>query len=509
MRPTLTRRQVLRASGGAVLGVTGAIALAACGETQVVTVEKIVEKEVPVETIVTKEVPVEKVVTREVIKEVMAERGTIKIELHHDHTSGPRGSAMSWALERFSQINPNILIRFVAQPEDFLDSFAIKQAAGTTGELALLSGYFMTAWVKSGAFTQINESLNKNPKWDPSAIFHTPDEFGLVYWNRVPSPHLEPVSGPLWGLPYQGNVNAYSYNFDIIDSAGIDFPSEGSWGLETEYLDALKKATDPETDQWGMRMTGAHHQFAQWWPLALADRDDLMPYMNEDATHYECLDDGGDRGLQLCVDMIQKHKVSFAPEAAKEISGEFSSPFVAGKVLVDMQGGATGYNVPRIKDRFKWGMGPTPEGPHGPVPTIFGGQAHTATNTAQKTGTVDESVEVLLFFAGEEVQTRIAIDRGSFPMYKAVLDSPEFAAAPPENHVYWKRVTNRTNHRHGQSSHPGRVEIIRAAGWDAMINGEESLDEGIPKLIAAKDRVLQNELERYNEIKAWAEALPT
>ena len=42
-----------------------------------------------------------------------------------------------------------------------------------------------------------------------------------------------------------------------------------------------------------------------------------------------------------------------------------------------------------------------------------------------------------------------------------------------------------------------------------MINGEESLDEGIPKLIAAKDRVLQNELERYNEIKAWAEALPT
>ena len=56
MRPTMTRRQVLRASGGAVLGVTGAIALAACGETQVVTVEKIVEKEVPVETIVTKEV---------------------------------------------------------------------------------------------------------------------------------------------------------------------------------------------------------------------------------------------------------------------------------------------------------------------------------------------------------------------------------------------------------------------------------------------------------------------
>ena len=52
---------------------------------------------------------------REVIKEVMAERGTVKIEFHHDHTSGPRGAAMNWALERFEQTNPNILIRFVPQ----------------------------------------------------------------------------------------------------------------------------------------------------------------------------------------------------------------------------------------------------------------------------------------------------------------------------------------------------------------------------------------------------------
>ena len=72
----------------------------------------------------------------------------------------------------------------------------------------------------------------------------------------MPSPHLDPVFGPLWGLPYQGNINAYGYNLDIMDSAGIEFPTAGSWGLETEYLEALKKATDAETDQWGMRMHG-------------------------------------------------------------------------------------------------------------------------------------------------------------------------------------------------------------------------------------------------------------
>ena len=42
----VTRRQLLRMGGGAALGVSGAVALAACGETQIVT------KEVPVETVV-------------------------------------------------------------------------------------------------------------------------------------------------------------------------------------------------------------------------------------------------------------------------------------------------------------------------------------------------------------------------------------------------------------------------------------------------------------------------
>ena len=73
---SLSRRQVIRAGLLGVMAGAGAAALAACGETQVVTKEII--KEVQVETVVTKEVvrevPVETVVTREVVKEVPVER---------------------------------------------------------------------------------------------------------------------------------------------------------------------------------------------------------------------------------------------------------------------------------------------------------------------------------------------------------------------------------------------------------------------------------------------------
>jgi peptide/nickel transport system substrate-binding protein len=76
--PRVTRRRVLRTGSVALATGVGAAALAACGETKVVTkevpVEKTIVKEVPVEKIVKqtqiKEVPVEKIVTRNVIKTV-------------------------------------------------------------------------------------------------------------------------------------------------------------------------------------------------------------------------------------------------------------------------------------------------------------------------------------------------------------------------------------------------------------------------------------------------------
>ena len=165
MRPTMTRRQVLRATGGAAVGLTGVLALAACGETEptvitkevpvettvikevpvetivtrtevkevpvdrIVTQEKIVTRDVPVEKIVIKEVPVEKIVMQTVVKEVPVEkiverivevevqpqRPPVRIRFGHDHVSGVRGAQMKWALDRFAQLRPDINVELPPQ----------------------------------------------------------------------------------------------------------------------------------------------------------------------------------------------------------------------------------------------------------------------------------------------------------------------------------------------------------------------------------------------------------
>ncbi len=66
--PSVSRRAVLRTGLAGLAGGVGAAALAACGETQVVT------KEVPVETTVVKEVPVEKIVRETEVREVPVEK---------------------------------------------------------------------------------------------------------------------------------------------------------------------------------------------------------------------------------------------------------------------------------------------------------------------------------------------------------------------------------------------------------------------------------------------------
>ena len=548
----LSRRELLRMLAAGSTGVAGAIALAACGETQVVTkevpvqttvvkevpvetivtrtqikevpVERIViqtqVKEVPVETVVTKEVPVEtivekvveKIVTKEVVVEKLVEappqQQTTRLVFVHDHTSGPRGNAMKWSLDMFAAKFPHIDVKFTPQPEKFAESFGPQIAAGTQGEVALLGDGMVAAWAAAGAWALINPVLAKHPDFDPLNWYYDGDAYSLNFQDTVPIDILDGLRGPMFGMPYQGNVNGHHINLTMMEAAGIAFPTKGNWQLEGQFLEDLKKATDPDTETFGL--WALPHAWLQWgsWAWGLADDPNIM-YRSAADNRLTILDSGGDRGLRLIADMVAKHEVAPAWGQRDQLAGEFGDPFAAGRVLIAPNGGAVGSAIPRIKDRFAWSMAPFPEGPRGTVPHDFTGQPHIVTNAVDTRGNIEQAVEVVMFWAGPDVQGRVAVDRGSLPMFKDVLTSPAFEAGPPENHGLFRTyVEEDPNPRSQQLGHPAWLEWWEA--WFApseILNGEQTVDEAMGKRVEQSNLVLEQSAEAYQELKDYIAGL--
>ena len=498
----VSRRAMLRAALGASAATAGAAILAACGETQVV--EKIVTKEVVVEKVV--EVIVEVPVEAPAAAPVQA--GPVQIRFATDHTSGPRGNAMNWAMRKFAEQFPHIFVK--REPTGAVEeAFALHVAAGDAAELTLSEPVDTAPWYQEGAFTRINDTLEKHADWDPLKWLHQPDEYSVNFWDEQPSVTNDGIQGPQYGMPYQGAMIGPAYNTSMMDRLGIAFPEKGKWGVETEFLEALKQATNPDTGEFGMWM----HSFTViWWirwAWGLSDTGTRM-IRNPEGTHYEVFEDGGDRGYSLAIDMIHKHEVAPTTEGSREVAGEFANPFASGKVLVGWHLGFVGSNVIQIGNRFNWALGPVTEGPRGPMPVWHSGQPHIVSNSAERNGTTEETVELALFMAGPTVQNRIGVDRGSAPVLKSVYDEPDFHAGPPDNHgTTLKEYSLRDDHRGWQAMHPNASEWRGAwsSASDKGFLGEETAEESIESVIAASDRILADRKDEYDEMKAWGRTL--
>ena len=425
----------------------------------------------------------------------------------HDHTSGPRGAAMKWSLDKFAQKFPHIEIKFRPQPNTYFETFAIQIAAGVQAEVALL-GEMIGKFIEGDVWRQINGELAKHPDFDPGNYYYMGDTHSANLQDTLPQGHLDGLRGPMFGMPFQGNTNGNQTNVTMMEKAGVEWPTKGNWALEGQFLDDLRKATDAEIGQFGLRPNQS--AWIQWapWAWALADDPNLM-YRDADENRLTVFDSGGDRGLRLLTKMIHEDKVAHRLEDSKQLSGEFGDPFSAGKVMISINGGAVGSLVSRIKDRFSWSMAPMQEGPRGAVPHEITDQPHLITNTADTRGNVDEVVELLMFWSGPEVQGRIGVDRGSMPIRKDVIQSKEFHSGPPDRHDMWATyLHDQLDPRSRQFMHPDWAEWW-SSFRDAsdIMTGDVSVDEGIAQRQQKSDRILKAAAEDYEGMKAHVRGL--
>ncbi len=86
--------------------------------------------------------------------------------------------------------------------------------------------------------------------------------------------------------------------------------------------------------------------------------------------------------------LIHDEQVSFPDSEAKRVAGEFGNAFASGKVWSWLGGRVytSGFDVPRIKDRFRWSLGPMPIGPIGEERHSWNDQPNLITNGAERLG---------------------------------------------------------------------------------------------------------------------------
>jgi ABC-type glycerol-3-phosphate transport system substrate-binding protein len=490
---SVSRRVILRAGGGAA----GAIVLAACGETQIVTVEKIVEKEVPVERIVTKEVPVEKVVIKEVVVEKIVEAEpqaqTVSFEFLSDHTSGPRAKAVKWALERYAQERPDVNVVFVPNADDINVGVPVRVAAGTLSEIALLAGQMLFNFGPDGGFLPIDDIAAKNERFKPESYVFSPDHFSANLHTTYP--YMTDFAGPLYGMPFQEVASGFLYNIDMFEAGGVDEPAD-SWTYGTEYLDAARRLTNPDASEFGTLIAGGNDIDA-WCPMVWGMGS--KQFVSPDNTEHWLFKDGGANGLEFAVGLIHSERVSPVVDIIRELGGEFGSPFNAGRVAMRRtQSGTTGFRVPRIKDRFRWAVGPQIRGDvEGVGTSLRQNQPHLVSAAAFKRGNAEAVTDFAIFMAGPEVQGRVAIDRGAAPSNWEAYKGAGAVAPPPlgmervETHVRnpsWRQLPKYLG--------PSYSEWLAFRGPMAKVFiGEQAVPEGIQ----ASDKLVADLLESGRE----------
>ena len=504
MRPMISRRRLLAGAAGAA----GAVALAACGETQIVEVERIVTQEVPVERIVEKMVPVERVVEKIVTKEVAVEVEKVVtrevqtvvqvaapqqqvsfIRYVSNHTSGPRAKANQWAIERFAQIQPNIHVRF--EPAGRLnDILGVQFAAGTAPDTTLSSQSLFLHFQEGDNWLEVTELLDKHGLVREDYYFVPDDYTDNKVDHSFPPPQT--MNGPQFGMPFQIGISGFVGNITLAEENGVELPqSENSWTWD-DWTQMDSQMTDPDKDTFG---TWARNDYEfQYMPQMYSNG--LKKPFNDALTKAMYDQPEAQEAMQYLVDKLFVHETSPPAELTKELGGEFGNPFAAGKIGLWPSGRvySTGYAIPRIKDRFRWTLMPEVIVRDGMAPGHgWNDQANMVTATARTNGTEEAATLFVMFMAGEEVSDRVGIDRGHMPCHRTSIAKPESIAPPPEGMQWLKAYADRpdTRHLYTFNDWPAWNQQIRPLTAKAFV-GESTVAEALEGVQEQSARLLRN-----------------
>ena len=417
----------------------------------------------------------------------------VEVRYATDLVFGPRGDTMQWGLERFSQWAPHIRVvlqrggdRTVVSPTNL----TLYQLSDSTPHVSLLSqAQFLRLrqeprYPDTSPFADIRVALAKRDDYYfiQEKLYFVPDSCTLDNLDHsFPQPSVpESWPGlPRSGLPFELAISGFMANASLAEGNGVRLPDgEDSWTWD-DWTEWDARITDPETPTFG---TWARDDYAgQYMPQMYTNGlkkpfdDGLTKTMFDQPEALEA--------WTYLVDKVFERKTSPTFGQTKELAGEHGNPFAAGKIGIwpTNQVGSTGYEAPRIKDRFTWTLLPevlTPGG--GPPGHSWSMKSNLVTASAELDGTIEEAVSFAVFLAGPEFQVRVGVERGYVPVYKPTLKETTSLVEPPEGMKWLKVYADRPDNRspypfEGWETWWRHHKGLAWKGWFGTQSAEEAL----------------------------------
>lgn len=400
----------------------------------------------------------------------------IEVRFATDWVEGARGATMDAAMTIWLEQSPDTLINLEPIEGDYFGHLQSQFASDSVADVLLFEGVLGAEYIRDGLLADLSPTL---------------DGLGIDFAKWRPGPvDIFLQEGKIYAIPFQLTPALWFYNKTLFEEKGVALP-DGTWDW-ARTLDAAQQLTDG-TNTFGM-LTEAD-MFHQYGALGLANSD--HHWVNDEFTQTLVGEENFAAAIRWLISTVQEFKVSPAPaEVDYLLTDDIDDPFATGKVgMITGNAGSIGRFTEEIGDRFEWDVMPTPKGPDsGRGGGMWNDQPHVVTTNAAQRNVLEEATQLVVFLAGDEVQSIIARDRGATPTVKMIQESDDYLAAPPNN---MQTVLDELIEMKGPRFFPRFLEWLRVVNgeYEKGLTGWQSADEAIEAMVTKGDEVL-DKIER-------------
>jgi multiple sugar transport system substrate-binding protein len=372
----VSRRRAL----GAAAGVSGVMALAACG-----TASQSAQPAKP---------------TREV---------TVSFAPGSWGTRAGRKEANEGMLKEFAAKFPNIKVdmQLEAPSPTPNESWITRVVSGDVPDIVISSGALFEWMAKRNVWADMKTPLQK-VGW----------KLGDVYHNPATITH----NGKQYAVPFvvhQGG--ALVYNKTLFQEAGVALPN-ANWTWD-DVLDAARRLTKPEKNQWGINGNFGHGTF---FSSVWANNGEVIS-KDFKQTLFDRTE--GVEALELLAGFTTRQRVSPTPAQIAAEKLAFNTGNFAMEINTPGRQSEAG-----IAGKFQWDLTFFPRWPKTKKRVaIIDYSEWAVTSGAQKRGVVDEATQLAAFYTSDFTQGLIAeiSAAGTTPANKNVARSTRYLAPPP------------------------------------------------------------------------------